>query len=301
MRVPPFVLRADDGQWSGLSVDLWKRIAAELKVEFEFREFDYDPAGPSRRAGAASDRCRDRGYSGHAGRRSPGSTSRIPILPPASASRCGPNRKRGVLAMLAGFFTSRVLGTVARPDRASVGDGHADLGAGTAAGREHSSIARPVARHRRRGVVGGGDDDHHRLRRQGAASDGGEALLGVLWMFASLFLITLFSATLASSFVVDRLRTGVTGPADLPRARVATVSGTPGEQWLEWPRPARPALSVRDPGEQGAAARRCRSPDLRAADPRSHDQAIRVARAARSCRMFWRFAITRSRCRPKAR
>jgi ABC-type amino acid transport substrate-binding protein len=45
MRVPPFVLRSDDGQWSGLSIDLWKRIADELKVPFAFREFDYDLAG----------------------------------------------------------------------------------------------------------------------------------------------------------------------------------------------------------------------------------------------------------------
>jgi polar amino acid transport system substrate-binding protein len=44
MRVPPFVLRSDDGQWSGLSIDLWKRIAAEMKTEFEFREYDYDAA-----------------------------------------------------------------------------------------------------------------------------------------------------------------------------------------------------------------------------------------------------------------
>ena len=44
MRVPPFVLRSDDGQWGGLSIELWKQIAAELKI-FEFREYDYDPAG----------------------------------------------------------------------------------------------------------------------------------------------------------------------------------------------------------------------------------------------------------------
>jgi polar amino acid transport system substrate-binding protein len=45
MRVPPFVLRTDDGQWSGLSIDLWKEIAADLKMSFEFREYDYDLAG----------------------------------------------------------------------------------------------------------------------------------------------------------------------------------------------------------------------------------------------------------------
>jgi polar amino acid transport system substrate-binding protein len=45
MRIPPFVFRGDDGQWSGLSIELWKQVAAELKVALELREFDYDPAG----------------------------------------------------------------------------------------------------------------------------------------------------------------------------------------------------------------------------------------------------------------
>lgn len=45
MRVPPFVLRSDDGNWSGLSIELWNQIAADLDVKFEFREYDYDLAG----------------------------------------------------------------------------------------------------------------------------------------------------------------------------------------------------------------------------------------------------------------
>jgi ABC-type amino acid transport substrate-binding protein len=45
MRVPPFVVRSDDGEWSGLSIDLWKEIAAELKLPYEFRAYDYDLEG----------------------------------------------------------------------------------------------------------------------------------------------------------------------------------------------------------------------------------------------------------------
>jgi ABC-type amino acid transport substrate-binding protein len=45
MRVPPFVLRSDDGNWSGLSIELWNQIAADLDMKFEFREYDYDLAG----------------------------------------------------------------------------------------------------------------------------------------------------------------------------------------------------------------------------------------------------------------
>ena len=45
MRAPPFVLRSDDGVWNGLSIELWRQIATELKLSFEWREFDYDADG----------------------------------------------------------------------------------------------------------------------------------------------------------------------------------------------------------------------------------------------------------------
>lgn len=45
MRLPPFVSRSDDGTWTGLSVDFWQKVAAELERDFEFREYDYDPEG----------------------------------------------------------------------------------------------------------------------------------------------------------------------------------------------------------------------------------------------------------------
>ena len=35
---PPFSLKTSDGQWTGLSIDLWRQIAAELNLQFEFRE-----------------------------------------------------------------------------------------------------------------------------------------------------------------------------------------------------------------------------------------------------------------------
>jgi polar amino acid transport system substrate-binding protein len=57
-------------------------------------------------------------------------------------------------------------------------------------------------------------------------------IVAITWMFASIFLVALFSATLASSFVVHRLTAVVTSPNDLARVRVAGVAGTAGEQWL---------------------------------------------------------------------
>ena len=37
-RAAPFNIRQADGSWTGISVDLWREIAADLKVDFEFKE-----------------------------------------------------------------------------------------------------------------------------------------------------------------------------------------------------------------------------------------------------------------------
>jgi polar amino acid transport system substrate-binding protein len=35
---PPFCMRGEDGSWSGVSVELWQWIAADLGIDTEFRE-----------------------------------------------------------------------------------------------------------------------------------------------------------------------------------------------------------------------------------------------------------------------
>ena len=38
MDMPPFLIKAGDGHWEGLSIDLWRAVARDLGVEYEFRE-----------------------------------------------------------------------------------------------------------------------------------------------------------------------------------------------------------------------------------------------------------------------
>ena len=37
---PPFAMKQPDGSWSGISIELWEKIAEQLGVSYEFREFD---------------------------------------------------------------------------------------------------------------------------------------------------------------------------------------------------------------------------------------------------------------------
>jgi len=39
---PPFVMKAADGTWTGISIELWREVAAELGVRYELREYDLE-------------------------------------------------------------------------------------------------------------------------------------------------------------------------------------------------------------------------------------------------------------------
>ncbi len=228
MRVPPFVLRGDDGQWNGLSVQLWKQIAAELKVEYEFREYDYDLAGL---LDAVERHDVD------------AAIAAIPITSEGEARfdyshpyfqaglgiavRAEP--QRGMFGPLASLFTYQALGTVATmivllllagtliwlAERRQKGHFDESPIHGIGDGIWWAAVTLTTT----------GYGDKVPVTLPGRS-------LALIWMFASIFFVTIFSATLASSFVVNRLRTGINGPEDLPRVRVATVSGTAGEEWL---------------------------------------------------------------------
>ena len=229
MRVPPFVLRSDDGEWSGLSIELWKQIAAELKTDFEFREYDYDPVGLidaiERRQIDVAVAAIPVTLAGE---------SRFDFSHPYFAASLGigvrVEPQRSTLGALAAVFTPQLLRTVGGLLGVLVLVGTLIWLLERRQNAQHFD-PRPL-----RGIGDGlwwaavtmtttGYGDKVPLSWRGRA-------LGLLWMFTSIFMIALFSATMASAFVVNRLKVGVTGPADLPRARVAVVSGTPGEQWL---------------------------------------------------------------------
>ena len=229
MRVPPFVLRSDDGQWSGLSIELWKQIAAELKVDFEFREYDYDPAGlldaVERRQIDVAVAAIPVTLEGEA---------RFDFSHPYFAAGLGiavrGEPQRGVLGTLGSFVTPQLLGPITALFGLLLLVGTLIWLVERRQNAQHFD-PRPL-----QGVADGvwwaavtmtttGYGDKVPVSWRGRS-------LGLLWMFASIFCVALFSATLASSFVVNRLKIGITGPGDLPRVRVATVSGTAGEQWL---------------------------------------------------------------------
>ena len=57
--------------------------------------------------------------------------------------------------------------------------------------------------------------------------------VALIWMFASLILVSVFTGTVASIMTVEGLDARVKGPEDLPNVRVASVARTASGLWLD--------------------------------------------------------------------
>ena len=229
MRVPPFASHGDDGVWSGLSIELWQRVATEMNLAYEFREFDYDPDGL---------------LDALEGNRIDVAVATMPVTPEGEqrfdfshayfaaglgiAVRGEPNA--GILSTLGRLMTVQLLVPIA-------GLAVLLLVVGTTVWlieRRHNP-----AHFDPRVIQGVGDGVWWAAVTMTTTGYGDKTpvtwrgrAVALLWMFASIFCIATFSATLASSFVVGRLKTAVTGPADLPGARIGTVAGSAGDLWV---------------------------------------------------------------------
>jgi len=230
MRVAPFASRNDDGHWSGLSIELWREVAAELDLDFEFREFDYDIQG-------LLDAIENREVSLAIANLpvTPEGEARFDFSHPYFAAGLGIAVRAGAQGGLVGFLSAlpwpQIFGTIALLFSALLLAGSLIWFLERRRNPAHFDPD-PV-----RGVGDGvwwaavtmtttGYGDKTPITWRGR-------LVGLVWMFISIFCIAAFSATLASSFVVGRLKTGISGPEDLPKVRLGVVAGSAGEQWAE--------------------------------------------------------------------
>ena len=235
-QAPPFSIRGTDGTWSGISVELWQWIAADLGIETEFREstvtgvFDgLAPGGPLDVSIGALTITAER-------------EDRVDFTQPFFVSGLGVAVKTApetgglwlwlnrVLAsnfwrILAGLLVSLVFVALliwALEHRTNPkefgGDGKAYRGIGSALWWSAVTMT----------TVGYGD-----LAPRSPAG----RLVAIAWMFVSLFLVSWFTASMASILTAERLDAGpgglvVRGADDLRRLRVAAIPGTSSEDYL---------------------------------------------------------------------
>jgi ABC-type amino acid transport substrate-binding protein len=58
-------------------------------------------------------------------------------------------------------------------------------------------------------------------------------VLGLIWMFAAIIIIASFTAAIASALTVSSLESSISGPNDLPKAKVGTVDPSQGARYLQ--------------------------------------------------------------------
>jgi ABC-type amino acid transport substrate-binding protein len=217
----------ETGAWSGLSIDLWRDVAADLGLTYELVETDLegllngvedgslDLAVAALTVTAAREERMDFSHPFHVSglgiavvaEESPGLWSTVRgFLSPAFL--------QVLLALAAVLAAAGLLVWVfeRRKNRSEFGDG--PLG-----GLGHAFWWSAVTMT----TVGYGD--------KAPRTAGGRAV-ALVWMFASVIVISSFTAAIASSLTVARLDLPVEGPEDLPRVTVATVPGSTSDAWL---------------------------------------------------------------------
>ena len=230
MRSAPFVMQADNGKWRGLSIELWEKVATDLNLQYEYRNFDYDPEGLSRAL--------ETGEIDAAIVASPVTLEgevRFDYTQPYATSglviaACAASQT-GVLQSIAAIPSSKLLLPIAGLAGLLLLVGALVWLIERHSNRNHFS---------KRALAGIGDGIWWAAVTMTTTGYGDKTpitapgrLLGLIWMFASLFCVATFSATLASSFVVERLQTNISGPSDLPRVKVGVVAGSQGEMWAK--------------------------------------------------------------------
>ena len=225
---PPFAMRDAQGAWQGIAVDLWRSVAAELGLQFEFRELAIPELTAGLQQGellavatatASADREPLMEFS------HPYYTSQLVI-----AVRSGPDGGGRWLDLLRSFASVGLMKTAgaligllllagvlvwlierrANPEQFSAAPRQ-----GLGDGLWWAAVTMTT--------VGYGDK---------APRTGLGRALGVVWMFAAIVLIALLTAQVTSSLTVSSLSGVVRGPADLVRVRVGAIEDSPPKALL---------------------------------------------------------------------
>lgn len=224
---PPFAVRRADGTWTGQSIELWRRLAEELELDYRLEETDLEGMlagledGRWDAAVAALTVTSER-------------EAKFDFTHPFETSGLGVARVReprhlwrdvlvtiwslDFLKLVLGLGVVQLLVGIAmwlierRHDEGQFGKGAAE-GIGT--GFWWSTVTMTT--------VGYGDKTPRTWAGRALA-------LG--WMLLSIVLVSSFTATVASMLTVQRLEAQINDPGDLARMRLGTVRRSTSEGWL---------------------------------------------------------------------
>ena len=226
--IPPYAMKTADGRWEGLGIDLWREVVDELGVEFVLRE--YDSIGAIAEAIVNGE---------------------VDIVPVAAVSQ-----DREISLDFTNHYHQSGLAIAIRTEKT----GHSWLQvidrlvsfqflvvigsllllwiiAGTLvwlfeSRRNSEMFGRGAVKGLGHGIwwaavtmttVGYGDKAPKTL---------GGRIIAIIWMFASIILISSFTAAITTSLTISELSGKVRGSQDLPTVRVGSVAQSEAKRYL---------------------------------------------------------------------
>lgn len=223
---PPFVIKNDNGEFEGISVDLWKRIAEREGINYQFKETslsglleglnsgELDASVAAMTVNAQREKDIDFTH--------PFYTTGLAIAVPHEQDR--------LMAAISGFFSWEFFAALSGLCLLLLGVGallwlferkrNAEMfGGSTAEGLGASFWWAAVTMT----TVGYGDK---------APTTFGGRVIGFIWMFAAIIIISSFTAAIATSLTVSQLSSSVEGVEDLPDVRVGTLENSASALFL---------------------------------------------------------------------
>jgi polar amino acid transport system substrate-binding protein len=223
----PFVIKDNSGKWKGISFELWERIAKDLDIDYEVKSYDL---GGLTKAVANEE-------------------IDIAVSPLTITSE-----REKIFDFTHSYFTTGLSIAVSNKDNSSVftiaknflsmqfikvlliifivlffvglivwlferKKNKEQFGGGIAKGLGSSFWWAAVTMT----TVGYGDK---------APRTTGGRIIGLIWMFAGLIMISGFTAAIASALTVDKLDVGINSLSDLYNVRVGTVRNSSSEEYL---------------------------------------------------------------------
>ena len=224
---PPFAMKDPDGNWSGISVDLWRRIADELHLRYRFAEETqvqglidgvasgkFDIAVGALTVTAARERVVDFTEPYYAtglgiALRRGGEASWLPVIRAMTSFGFA----QAVMALVGlALATGFVVWLIERRHNEHFGGG---IAKGVSAGVWWSTVA---------------------MTQRSTGDFGPRTHLGrvvaVVWMIASIITIAVFTASVTSVITIRHLQGDVHDVSDLSSVRVGAVAGTSTEDTL---------------------------------------------------------------------
>ncbi len=223
----PFVIERGDDSFDGLTVRLWEHIASELELPFRYEERDLDGLITGLTDGSLD-------LSAAALTITSEREALVDFTHPFFVTGLGlavADRTRGPLGAIAALLNLQFLWVIGLllglllvwgvlvwifERHANSEEFGGTPAQGIGAGFWWAAVTMTT--------VGYGDKAPRTL---------GGRVIGFVWMFTAIIVISFFTAAIASSLTVTQLDTRVSGPQDLPHVRVGALSGSAALGWLE--------------------------------------------------------------------